>query len=149
MLKMTLKKFFESDIDEGNHELYILKQSRRVLYIGISERGVWNRWFGFRGPHIGRNLWGEMFPNSPAGRAVIENFPKSWKWQFELWTVEDCVKFLAIPHNDRFTIHHVERLMIEKLKPSLNVTYANYHADTSDLFDTSDQQKKAHRDLYG
>jgi hypothetical protein len=150
MLKMTLKKFFKTDIDEGRHELYILKRGSDVLYIGISERGVWNRWFGRMSGHMMRNIWGEFFPGSQAGRAVIENFPKSWQWTIELWTIQDCAEFLNIQAgNESIYLHHVEQLMIEKLQPSLNVMHARYNKDTSDLFDTSADQQKAHRKLYG
>jgi hypothetical protein len=148
MLKMTLKKFFETDIDEGNRELYILKKDKRILYIGISERGIWNRWFGAMSGHMPRNGWGEFFPGSQAGRAVIENFPKSWEWQIELWAIKDCCKFLAIPYNERFTIKHVEPLMVEKLRPELNRMHANYGSIESDLIDTS-HLKDVHRKTFG
>jgi hypothetical protein len=148
MRKMTFKKFFETDWDEKDYELYILKKGKSVLYIGITERGIWNRWFGQRG-HMPRNGWGEFFHGSQAGRAVIENFPESWKWTMEVWSLNDCIKFLGIPYNRHFTIHNVEPFMIEHLHPSLNGTYARYHTDTSDLFDTTDQQQEAHRKTFG
>jgi hypothetical protein len=147
MLTVTFREFFETSWDEGDHELYSLKKGKRVLYVGISECGIWNRWFGQRG-HLPRNGWGEFFPGSQAGRAVIENFPKSWKWTIEIWTLQDCAKFLEIQAgNESVFLHHIERLMIERLQPSLNVSYAHYHKDTSDLIDMSATQK-AHQALF-
>lgn len=147
---MTLKKFFESDVDEGAHELYILRKGRRILYIGISERGVWNRWFGNLSAHMLRNGWGEFYPSSQAGRAVIENFPKSWSWTLELWTIKDCTDFLSIPYHERMTIHYVEPLMIRKLKPSLNTVFVNYATKDGDLINHhEDETRAAHRKIFG
>jgi hypothetical protein len=150
MLTMSFKDFFETEWSEGEHELYILKRNAEPIYVGITVRGIWNRWFDSRG-HMPRNGWGEFFNGSQVGRAVIENFPESWGWEMELWTLDDCIRFLGEEVDGlRLEIRHTEKLMIDKLKPSLNFRDAlHYHKDTSDLIDTSRLQQKAHRELYG
>jgi hypothetical protein len=149
MLTMTFKDFYQTDWDEGQHELYILKRGSDVLYIGISERGIWNRWFGGRSSHILSNLWGEKFPGSEVGRAVLENALESADWIMELWTVQDCADFLTEYSHLKFTsIRQVEPFMIEELKPSLNVIFANYQKKQTDLIDRS-HLAEAHRKIFG
>jgi len=127
VIKTTLEKFYKSDVDSlDNFELYILKDKRKVLYIGISKRGIWNRWFDPRG-HMPKNIYGDFYYGSSVGRKVITSFPKSWKWTIELWTRKDCLEFLKIDETDsvRFviSINYCESAMIAILKPKLNARF--------------------------
>lgn len=132
MIKLRFEKFMSGKYDNKDeaHELYVLKNESLVLYVGISTRDIWNRWFGGNSSHLVKNFYGEWFSTSDAGRAVIENLPASNNWIVELWTLQDCIDFL----DDRFeganksalTINYVEPFMIGKMRPSLNINYANY-----------------------
>jgi len=74
----------EYDSKDEVPELYVLKNEALVLYVGISTRNIWERWFGGFGSHLVRNYYGEWFSTSDAGRAVLENMPASKDWMVEL-----------------------------------------------------------------
>lgn len=93
MIEITFKQFYEYTYDEeGFHELYIMKNGLdEILYIGISNQNIWNRWFGMRG-HIldnGKFMSGE----SSVGKNVVNHLPDSWNWKIQLWTLDDCIEF--------------------------------------------------------
>ena len=125
MIEITFRKFFEYKYHEDDfHELYIMKNGLgEILYIGISSENIWNRWFGWRG-HImvGTNY---LVGESSVGRKVVDHLPDSWNWKIQLWTLEDCKEFCAddLNPNGRYTIKWLEPLMIQKLRPALNVIY--------------------------
>jgi hypothetical protein len=147
MITMTFADFYKTDWDEGEHELYVLKRGSDVLYVGISERGIWNRWFGSWG-HIPANGWGERFAGSQAGRAVLQNAPESANWIMELWTVQDCARFINRPDLRFRNIRQVEPYMIELLKPSLNVALTTYAKKPSELIDHAELEA-AYREVFG
>lgn len=130
MITLTFEEFRRGDYDDREefHELYVLRRGDEVLYVGISARGAWMRWFGWNG-HITRNGWGEDLHTSSAGRAVIEHAPESNKWLVELWTIEDCARLFIGDEFEPFQmpLRRAENLMIERRRPVLNVTNAPYH----------------------
>lgn len=119
MITLTFAEFHKGDYDDKDecHDLYIIKRDTETLYVGISTRDVWNRWFGQWGGHIRRNGWGEYFHTSEIGRAVIENMPQSNNWTVELWTLDDLRKYFATP---LLSLRRAENLMIKQLKPCHN-----------------------------
>jgi len=125
MIEITFREFFEYKYrEEGFHELYIMKNGLgEILYIGISEQNIWNRWFGLNG-HImeGPNF---LIGESSVGRKVVDHLPDSWDWKIQLWTLNDCVEFCADELNPdgRYDIKTLEPFMIQKLRSSLNMTY--------------------------
>lgn len=132
MISLKFKDFRAANYDDSeNYELYILKH-QKIMYIGISRRGIWNRWFSGWGSHLAKNYENLWFANTHAGRAIIENQPFSDAWLIELWTREDCLDFLKDEITelhyciDRVEIENIEPLMIQKLKPELNSTFVNY-----------------------
>jgi hypothetical protein len=129
MIKMTFQKFRDTEWDEGDTELYIIKRGSETLYVGISECGIWNRWFGRRGGHLRSNIYGQYFPTSDIGQAILKHAPESDNWIVELWTVEECAKLFNFNHQEkpaRLSLRHVEKLMIDRLRPRLNVINAPY-----------------------
>jgi hypothetical protein len=132
MISVRFEEFMNGEYDNKDeaHELYVLKNESLVLYVGISTRNIWERWFGSISSHLVRNYYGEWFSTSDAGRAVLENMPVSNDWTIELWTLQDCIDFLgerfARANKSALSIRYVEPYMIGKLRPSLNVIYANY-----------------------
>ena len=125
MIEIAFREFFEYKYYEDDfYELYVMKNGLgEVLYVGISSENIWNRWFGWRG-HItvGTNY---LVGESSVGRKVVDHLPDSWNWKIQLWTLQDCKEFCAdyLNPNGRYTIKLLEPLMIQKLRPALNVIY--------------------------
>ena len=119
MITLTFAEFHKGNYDDKEefHEMYIIKQENNTLYVGISSRDVWERWFSQWGGHIRRNGWGEYFHTSEIGRAVIQNMPESDNWIVELWTLEDCRKFF---HSPLLPLGRAETEMIKHLHPVHN-----------------------------
>ena len=124
MIEITFKDFYEYKYNEdGFHELYVMKNGfEDILYVGISNQNIWNRWFGWNG-HImaGPNF---MVGESSVGRKIVDHLPDSWDWKIQLWTLDDCMAFCAdgLNPNGRYTIQMIEPFMIYKLHPVLNAT---------------------------
>ena len=138
MIELSFWNFYQQKFEEKDYRLYVMKNGfGGILYIGISEVNVWSRWFGWGG-HItwdGNVIYGE----SPIGVKIERHIPDSLNWKIQLWTLEDCIKFLGDdiqPHNSQ-TIKTIEPLMIKKLSPILNSTY-NYNPGK----DTTPKSKK-------
>jgi hypothetical protein len=125
MIEITFREFFEYTYDhEDFYELYVMKNGLgEILYVGISSENIWNRWFGSRGHIIvGTNY---LVGDTPVGQKVVDHLPDSWNWNIQLWTFEDCKKFCAddLSPNGMYTIKWLEPIMIQKLRPALNVIY--------------------------
>ena len=125
MITMTFQKFRDTEWDEGDTVLYVVKRGPETLYVGISERGIWNRWFAPRG-HMPRNIYGERFWTSHIGEAVAKHAPQSDKWIVELWSLEDCRKFFQSHNIPNISLRYAEKLMIDHLRPRLNSMSAPY-----------------------
>lgn len=140
MIKLSFSQFMGRKYDERDeiHELYVLRTDAYILYIGISRSDVWDRWFQLPTSHlfrVGKDLWRS---NSEAGRAVLECYPESKGWIIQLWTVDDCIQFLGLDNRLEIKraqrdIFFVESLMINKLKPALNVAGTEYQVDAGSL----------------
>ena len=58
MIEISFKAFHDQDYRERGYKLYVLKNGNEdVLYVGISTRSIWERWFGMNG-HI---LWTDRY----------------------------------------------------------------------------------------
>jgi hypothetical protein len=127
MIELTFQAFHDQKYSKQQFCLYLVKNGdNSVLYVGISTNDVWERWFGWGG-HMtwdGKVIYGE----SPIGVKIENHLPDSLRWNFQLWTLEDCVEFCKeeLPGDrSKATIREIEPIMIRKLSPSLNLTY-NY-----------------------
>lgn len=125
MIELTFKDFYEHKYHEDDfNELYVMKNGlEEILYVGISSQSVWNRWFGPNGHITATERY--MAGNSTVGQKIVDHLPDSWNWKIQLWTFEDCRMFCIDELNPegRYTINFLEPFMIQKLRPSLNVTY--------------------------
>jgi len=124
MIEITFKDFYEYRYrEDGFYELYVVKNGlEEILYVGISDQNIWNRWFGWNGLIMdGPNF---MVGESSVGRKVVDHLPDSWNWKIQLWTLNDCMAFCTdeVNPNGRYTIQVVEPFMINKLHPILNAT---------------------------
>ena len=125
MIELNFKQFHEQQYRENRYELYVLKnETGNILYVGISKRDIWERWFGWGG-HMtwdGDVIYGE----SPIGVKIKNNMPDSLNWKIQLWTLKDCLRICRNELSStapEITIHDVEPIMIQKLSPVLNATY--------------------------
>jgi hypothetical protein len=146
MLELTFYDFHEHyyDICEEKFpgvffQLYVMKNGLGdALYVGISTIDVWGRWFGWGG-HIcwdGNIIYGD----SPIGVKIENHLPESLQWKIQLWTLGDCLHICEsrLPDNGTgVNIQTVEPLMIQMLRPTLNIIY-NAHAGK----DTTPQSRK-------
>ena len=142
MIEISFREFFDDKYPHDEfYELYIMKNGfQEILYVGISSENIWNRWFGWQG-HIlvGTNY---LVGESSVGRKVVDHLPESWDWKIQLWTFEDCMEFCAdqLNINGRYNIKWLEPLMIQRLRPSLNIIYnLNPGTDNTPL---SEREKK-------
>ncbi len=133
MITITFQSFFEGkwvDRDNERYELYVVRNHKDILYIGISQSDIWDRWFGGFG-RMKKNAGGYWYSTDTIGRNIIENMPDSLNWSIELWTLEDCIKLFGDKIKkmgfsiERSDIKDYEKLMIQELWPELNTTY-NY-----------------------
>ena len=125
MIELDFLQFHEQKYREKRYELYVLRNGLGdILYIGISQSNVWERWFGWGGHMMwdGNVIYGE----SPIGVKIENHLPDSLNWKIQLWTLRDCVKFCKneLPSDtSEITIHEIEPIIIRKLSPALNGTY--------------------------
>lgn len=126
MLSILFSEFVAGDFDDDaeNHQLYVVKAGNEVLYIGITNDLIWNRWFSQGSSHM-QIANGLLKGYSTVGRAIEDNLPESLGWTIAMYTLEDCIRILE---NDikqgpwkNVDIRLVENLMIQKMSPSLNV----------------------------
>lgn len=125
MIELDFLQFHEQKYREKRYELYLLKNGLGdILYIGISQSNVWERWFGWGGHMMwdGTVIYGE----SPIGVKIENHLPDSLKWKIQLWTLKECIEFCRKELSDelsKVTIHDIEPIIIRKLSPALNATY--------------------------
>jgi hypothetical protein len=127
VIAITFYDFYHRNYKKGNFSLYVLRDGKTVLYVGISKVDIWDRWFGNLTPHmeVFKTEKHQVFRgNTRAGRSVAENYPESIKWTVELWTVDDCKEYLLSFGVDKTYLSDllsVEREMIRQRKPLYNV----------------------------
>ncbi len=132
MLTLGFDQFMEGkypDDFQMPFQMYVLRDMIKTLYVGISTRNVWNRWFSDRG-HMTQNVDGRWFGISAIGQHVVENMPSSLQYVIDLWTLQDGLSTFETELRqagyslERTDIHCVEPIAIQRLRPTFNVTYA-------------------------
>lgn len=126
MIEMEFSRFHDHDYVERGYRLYVMKNGvGDPLYIGVSKKSIWMRWFG---TNFGHMIWeGNIIRgNSSIGEKIEDHLPDSLTWKIQLWTARDCVKFCKELRN-RYSyvpdIHTIEAHMVKKLSPILNSLY--------------------------
>ncbi len=95
MISLSFSEFYGTNWADEGYELYIVKDlTGSDMYIGISGRSIWERWFGGTTSHMEPLPNGSLAGISYIGEAIARRFPESWNWRVELWTLEDCVNSL-------------------------------------------------------
>lgn len=122
MIEVVFERFHDQDYVEKGYDLYVMKNGPGdPLYVGISTRSIWERWFGWNGHMVwdGNIIYG----TSSVGRKIEDHLPDSLKWKIQLWTLKDCIKFCKreLKRTNRHPdIRFMEPFMIQKLSPILN-----------------------------
>ena len=124
MIEITFEDFHEHNFDEEGFVVYVLKNGLDdALYVGISKKNIWSRWFAFGGHMIwdGKYIIGQ----SAVGQKIVDQLPDSLKWKIQLWMLKDCIEFCKdiLPPLRQYTIEFVEPFMIKKLSPILNGSF--------------------------
>lgn len=125
MIELAFSQFYAQEYSDQNYQLYIVyNDHNEVLYVGISTKNIWERWFGYGGHMVwdGKVIYGE----SPIGMKIEDHLPNSLNWKIQLWTLQDCLDFCIESINgdtDTTTIINIEPLMVQKMHPVLNATY--------------------------
>jgi hypothetical protein len=130
MRKINFGKFMDAkypDDWDADAWLYVLRNGREILYVGISHDNIWNRWFGSSGrSHIITNIYGEQGGISSVGKYVMENMPTSREWIIEFWTTDDLYKYFKPEFHNAWQEAHFEKMMIRRRCPRFNVMLSNY-----------------------
>ena len=124
MIEITFEDFHEHNFDEEGFVLYVLRNGLDdALYVGISRKNIWSRWFAFGGHMIwdGKYIIGQ----SAVGQKIVDQLPDSLKWKIQLWMLQDCIEFCKdiLPPLRQYTIEFVEPFMIKKLSPIMNGSF--------------------------
>lgn len=97
MISLTFRDFYDCRYEDGEYDLYVLRDKDAVLYVGISRENVHDRWFGGGFSHMNTVAWSD-YPVSSTdliGERVYINYPESLEWTMELWSVNDCVEYIG------------------------------------------------------
>lgn len=121
---------YDEKIDSGTVLYVIRDMNNKVLYIGISRAGIWNRWFSSVRSHIFQNYLGEKYATSSIGKYILENLPNSNNFIIELWKIKElCKKFGVKEEYGYYLLEELEAEMIHEYHPALNIMNANYSKD--------------------
>lgn len=139
MLTLTFTEFAEGSKfpDFVDFSLYVVRNDNSILYIGISQSNIWNRWFSAGYCHMRQTEYGEWHGNSLIGQEIVSHLPQSEKWEFDFWSLKEALDFMSIDYiyqsvyavclhpvsKEQLSIKDVEPEMIAMLCPKLNKTY--------------------------
>jgi hypothetical protein len=128
MLDISFDEFQRGTYKDGDYGLYVLSDGAVMLYIGISESNVWNRWFSSRNSHMIKMANGRWIGNSSISQYVIAHMPESKDYRIRLYTLEDLrslwadeiIKRHVVPTRTDF--RDFEALMIKRFQPLYNAS---------------------------
>lgn len=139
MLTLTFAEFAEGSKfpDFEDLSLYVVREGKKILYVGISQSNIYNRWFASPSSHMWITDDGRFGSNSSIGIHIASNLPKSYKWRFDFWTLKEALDFMKIDYlynadwqvclhpvsKRQLSIKDAEPKMINFLSPKFNVTY--------------------------
>jgi hypothetical protein len=132
MIKLAFSEFYKGEFVDEGYELYIVRDlEESCMYIGISRKSVWDRWFGGINSHMELGADASLHGNTAIGEAIQRRFPDSWSWMIELWTKEDCCASLRNELNESDLrrlesqgIQAIETYLIKKVRPLYNFMHA-------------------------
>jgi hypothetical protein len=118
MYTLSFRKFTDpGNFPNDNVKLYVVRDRRDFLYIGVSKKNVWGRWFNQSRGRMRKDVYGNWVTHDAIGAYIARNLPGSLKWQVDLWRIDECADFLQTPSTYLFS---VESFMIAALLPRIN-----------------------------
>jgi len=120
------------DFQNGNYDekidsktsIYLVRDDQKILYIGYSDSGIWNRWFASGiVAHLQQNIYGQWYGQTLIGEEILKNKPQSDNWGIDLFTRDECLEkyVLYAKVKEAVPTHWIEAEMIHSLQPKLNV----------------------------
>ena len=96
----------------GDHELYIVRDGKTVLYVGQTICGIEHRLW----THIHGGYGSEP---SRLGRLVLANMPASQAWQVEALTMDECLPLaqMIYPELKCLDLSTTENILIQYYRP--------------------------------
>lgn len=164
MIAITFRDFFLEKYDEPDDgfSIYVLRDGKTVLYVGMTNVSVYTRWFGYGGHmRVVPSKKGTSFPISGGGTVgdkIEINYPESADWTIELWTTNECIEFLSKLEDVSFLrsvkareTEYTEGMMIKHLKPLYNSMLSSGGSDlprTEKERMEEEKMKKAYREIF-
>lgn len=122
MITMTVFDLLRKDsdsIDTTDHYIYLVRNNQDVFYVGTAASvGVIRALL----QHLGLIDPGKD-KVSKLGQAIIQNYPQSYRWQIDLFTVDDCTGLTYIKRGVRYPVgseYGAAWALRQKHKPFLN-----------------------------
>lgn len=117
MYTLSFEKFTDPDyLPDEKVVLYVVRDNDKIFYVGISKANVWYRWFGANGRMV-KNVYDEWISYDSIGNHIIRNMPKSFMWNIDLWTADECVAFLG---SSSTNLKDIENELMAALLPEIN-----------------------------
>ena len=127
-IELTFERFMSQDYDDSADDIYtiyIVENAKDVLYVVMTKRNIFDRWFGFSG-HM--EAGSNPLYYSEIGKVIYHNMPESKLWTIKMLTTEDAFDLLGekAPKisniNSSHAIRKVEHYLIKELHPLFNVS---------------------------
>lgn len=154
MISVKFKDFYRRNYQDRGYHLYVvIRNNTDILYIGISQWSIYERWFGSGFSHMFLDDQGRLHGLSSIGEMIVDNLPGSLNWAIELWTMKDCYKFLKKDLQNtnykNLDLRVLEEQMIRKLQPVYNsmLNYDNPKAKIYHHF-TEEELDKAYDEIF-
>ena len=126
-IELTFERFMSQDYDDSADDIYtiyIVENGKDVLYVGMTKRNIFDRWFGFSGHMEGENA--RYY--SEIGKVIYYNMPESKLWTIKMLTTKEAFDLLGekapkINNIDSpLAIEKVEHYLIKELHPLFNIS---------------------------
>jgi hypothetical protein len=137
MMIISILDALQKPFDTADHLLYLYKDEEVIFYVGqsINPLARLRQHLGYDRPYLPDQI----------GSVIRENFPASFQWQIELYTLEDCLEIvhtaspasfafyqalLHQPEHQKYLMSLAEVAMIDYYRPILNDQFNNRNTAT-------------------
>jgi hypothetical protein len=102
LLTLTLKETLKGLVDTNDHLLYMYKDEALVFYFGCSVYPL-----DRLQEHLGQGKFRHR--PTPLGVLILSNLPGSLSWSMEMFTLHECVPFVAKYRPEDFEWYRQQR----------------------------------------
>ena len=125
-INLTFEQFMNHNYEESNDEnfsIYVVKDQETALYVGMTTRNAFDRWFGWNG-HFRSGT-----PSSTIAQIIHANKPDSLTWGIELLSDAHIKKYLSERNLNKSCrwkdkVLLAEKSLIQELRPLFNTSDA-------------------------